>query len=304
MGDAADGRTRDQAATEESVMKVVSLAPALAGALLCVAPLPAQTMRNYAAGRPVAEAAQPPLRTLLEFGAGRVLVRASTGSALYDVKLRYDAERFTPVHQYQPRTGMLRLGLESIGRAGFRVTSRNHLEQVARFEFAPDVPLSLEAALGASEAVLDLGDLTLTELYVRSGATRGTVDFTAPTRGECRQALFAVGAAELMAMRLANAGCERVRVEGGMGRAVLDFSGIWRRNVRIEAALAMGSLTLRIPRDVAVQISAERFLTRLDVKGLERDGNVWRTPGFANATRKLSLELKASVSGMEIEWID
>ena len=285
-------------------MKIASLAQAAACAVLLASPAAAQTMRNYAVGRPVAEAAQPPVRALLEFGAGRVLVRASTGTALYDAKLRYDAERFTPIHQYQPRTGTLRLGLESIGRAGIRVTSRNHLEQVARFEFAPNVPLSLEAALGSSDAVLDLGDLTLTELYVRSGATRGTVDFTAPTRGACRQALFAVGAAELMAMRLANAGCERVRVEGGMGRAVLDFSGTWRRNVQIEAALAMGSLTLRIPRDVGVEISAQRFLTRLNVKGRERDGNTWRTAGFAEASRKLTLELKASVSGMEIEWID
>jgi hypothetical protein len=273
-------------------------------ALVLATPLTAQTMRNYSAGRPVAESSQPPLRALLEFGAGRVLVRASTGSALYDAKLRYDAERFTPVHQYQPRTGTLRLGLESVGRAGFRVTSRSDLEQVARFEFAPNVPLSLEAALGASEAVLDLGGLTLNELHVRSGATRGTVDFTSPTQGTCRQAVFAVGAAELMAMHLANAGCERVRVEGGMGRAVLDFSGTWRRSVRIEAALAMGSLTVRVPRNVAVQVSAQRFLTRLDVKGLERDGDVWRTPGFAEATRTLSLELKATVSGMDIEWID
>jgi hypothetical protein len=51
-------------------------------------------------------------------------------------------------------------------------------------------------------------------------------------------------------------------------------------------------------------VSAENFPTRLDVKGLERDGDVWRTPGFAEAPRKLSLELKASVSGMEIEWVD
>ena len=42
-----------------------------------------------------------------------------------------------------------------------------------------------------------------------------------------------------------------------MGRAVLDFSGTWRRNVQVEAALAMGSLTLRIPRaEQVVQRSA------------------------------------------------
>jgi len=223
---------------------------------------------------------------------------------LYDAKLRYDADRFTPVHRYEPRTGLLRLGLESIGRAGIRVTSRNQLEQVARFEFAPAVPLSLEAALGASEAVLDLGGLTLTDLLVRSGATRGTVEFTSATRGECRQATFVLGAAELLVLHLANAGCGRVRVEGGIGRAVLDFGGAWRRDVQVEATLAMGSLTLRIPRGVGVQVTAERFLTRLAIDGLVRDGDRWRTPGFVEADRKLSLELKASVSGIEIEWID
>jgi hypothetical protein len=279
------------------------VAQAAAWALLATAPLSGQTMRSYSAGRPVA-ASQPPLRAVLEFGAGRVLVRASTGRMLYDAKLRYDAERFTPVHQYQPRTGQLRLGLESVGRAGIRVTSRNQLEQVARFEFAPEVPLSLEAALGASEAVLDLGGLTLTDLLVRSGATRGTIDFTSTTLGECRQATLAVGAGELLAMRLANAGCARVRVDGGIGRAVLDFSGTWRRDVQVEAALAMGTLTLRIPRGTGVQITAERFLTRLAIDGLVRDGDRWQTPGFAEATRKLSLDLRASVSGIEIEWID
>jgi hypothetical protein len=74
--------------------------------------------------------------------------------------------------------------------------------------------------------------------------------------------------------------------------------------VQVEATLAMGSLTLRIPRGVGVQVTAERFLTRLAIDGLVRDGDRWRTPGFVEADRKLSLELKASVSGIEIEWID
>lgn len=265
--------------------------------------LQGQTLRSYSVSRQVA-AAQPPLRASLEFGAGRVLLRAGTGSSLYDARFRYDADRFTPVHQYDPRTGVLRLGLESVGRSGIRVTNRGHLEQVARFEFAADVPLSLEASLGASDAVLDLGGLTLESLTVRSGATRGTIDIATPTLGTCRQATFLVGAAELLAMRLANAGCSTIRVEGGVGRAVLDLSGNWRSDVRIEASLAMGSLTLRIPRGVGVQVTAEKFLTRLKVAGLERDGDVWRTAAFDDAARKVSLDLKANVAGVDIEWID
>lgn len=278
--------------------------PTLLAALVAVAaPLGAQTMRTYGASR-AHVGAQPPLRTTLDFGAGRVVVRAGSDGDLYDVGMRYDADRYTPVHRYDPRTGILHLGVRSIGGTGIRVTSRSQLEQVARFAFAPTVPLLLEANLGASEAVLDLGGLTLVELAVRSGVTRGTVDFSAPTRGECREALFSVGAAELVAMRLANAGCAEVRVEGGVGRAVLDFGGAWRRNTRVTAELSMGTLTLRVPRGTGVRIAADRFLTRFALDGFTREGNSWTTPDFASASRSLTVELKTTVAGFEVEWVD
>lgn len=272
-------------------------------ALVATPALTAQTMRTYSASRPL-KGAQPPLRTTLEFGAGRVVVRAGPGTDLYDVGLRYDADRYTPVHRYDPRTGILQLGLRSVGGGGIRVTSRSQLEQVARFEFAPTVPLLLQANLGASEAVIDLGGLNLVEVAVRSGATRGTVDVSRPTRGECREALFSVGAAELVAMRLANAGCAEVRVEGGVGRAVLDFTGTWRRDVRVTAELSMGTLTLRVPRGTGVRVSADRFLTRFALDGFGRSGNDWTTPGFAEAEHKLAVELKTNVAGFEVEWVD
>ncbi len=282
--------------------------PTRAG-LLCItlaciaAPLTGQTLRSYTASRSLS-GAQPPLRTTLDFGAGRVVVRAGDSGTLYDVRLRYDAERYTPIHSYDQRTGILHLGVQSMGGGGLRVTSRGQLEQVARFEFAPGVPLFLDANLGASEAVLELGGLTLVQLAVHSGATRGTIDFSRPTLGECREADFGVGAAELVALQLANAGCAEVRVEGGVGRAVLDFSGRWRRNVRVIGQLSMGTLTLRLPKGTGLRITAQRFLTRLPTDGLERVGNGWRTPGYTDAARKVDLELTTNVAGVEVEWIE
>lgn len=281
--------------------------PALAATLALVAcgaaPLAAQSMRNYAAERQL-HGAQPPLRATLDFGAGRVVVRAGDGPDLYKMRVRYDADRYAPVQEYDHRTGILHLGLRSVGKAGFRVTSRSHLDQVARFEFAPSVPLILSANLGASDAILDLGGLTLVELAVRSGGTRGTIDFSRPTLGQCREALFTVGATELVAMHLANAACALVRVEGGVGRAVLDFTGEWRGDTRVVANLAMGTLTLRVPRGTGVQVSAQRFLTKLSIDGLERRDDGWATPGFREAANKLSIELETTVAGIEVEWVD
>ncbi len=283
-----------------SPVRRVLLAAALLGA---AAPLAGQSLRAYTASRPL-RGAQPPLRTTLDFGAGRVVVRAGDPGTLYDVRLRYDADRYTPIHNYDPRTGILHLGVRAVGGGGLRVTSRGQLEQVARYEFSPDVPLLLDANLGASEAVLDLGGLSLVQLAVRSGATRGTISVSQPTRGECREARFSVGAAELVALQLANAGCAEVRVEGGVGRAVLDFSGPWRRDVRVIGQLSMGTLTLRIPRGTGLRITAQRFLTRLPTTGLERVGDAWITPGFDSTAHKVNVDLTTNVAAVEVEWIE
>jgi hypothetical protein len=144
----------------------------------------------------------------------------------------------------------------------------------------------------------------LQDLTVLSGATRATVDFSRPTTGRCAAATFGVGAGELLVLRLANSGCAEVTVDGGVGRALLDFSGTWRNNVTVVAELAMGTLTLRIPRGTGVRINAERFLTSISAEGLTRTNAGWESEGYGQSSRRIALELKASVAGVNIEWVE
>ena len=262
----------------------------------------AQTMRAFSATRPAR--GERMLRATLDFGAGRVVVQPGLSGELYRLSLRYDAERTAPLQDYDPRTGILHLGLKSVGRGGMRVTSRAQLDQTARVEFSPDIPLSLTANFGAADAIIDLGGTTLNDLAIRIGATRSSLAFSRPTQGECRRATFTVGASELDARQLANAGCVELRVEGGMGRVALGFEGAWRRDAAVIVELAMGTLTLRLPRGTGLRITAERFLTSLDADGLTREGNVWSTAGFAASKRKLTVELRTSMAGVNVEWIE
>jgi len=263
--------------------------------------LAAQTMRSVATSRPLSE--QRLLRASVEFGAGVVQIGPAAAGELYRMQLRYDADRNGPVHQFDAATGAVRLGLQGNGNAGIRVTSRAQLAQRAEIGFAPTVPLMLSANLGASNATLDLGGLSLTSLAVRGGASSTTVRFDTPTRGTCSSATFTLGAAELDVSGLANSGCAEIRVDGGVGRAMLSFDGAWQRNQRAQVSLAMGGLTLRIPRGMAVRLVASRFLSALDAEGFVQEGNVWSTPGFATAKQTLTVELKTSASGVRVEWL-
>lgn len=261
-----------------------------------------QAMRAFSASRPIAS--ERFLHVTLDFAGGTLAVVPGTDGQLYGLKLRYDADHSTPVQQYDPRTGILRLGVESTGGTGLRVSSRAQLEQTARVEFSPDIPLVLYANLGAGDATLNLGNMTLTELDLRSTATRAHVDFSQPTRGVCKSATFTVAAAELDVHHLAHAGCGAIRVSGAVGAVTLSFDGAWQRDATLAVDLSMGGLTLRVPRGNGVRVTAERFLAPFNGDGFTRNGNTWTTPGFDQAPHKLRVELKAAMVGIEIKWIE
>lgn len=285
-----------------SALPALLLAAALARGISPV-DLQAQSMRGFTTSRPVSGAPSP-LRASLEFGAGRVTVRAGDDAVLYRMLLSYDAERFSPVQRFDQRTGMLDLGVASIGSGGIRVVSSDQLDQSARFEFSPAVPLILNASIGASDAELDLGGLALEEVTIRAGATRSVVDFSVPTTGTCREATFAAGAGELVIERLPQSGCPVVHLEGGIGRTVLDFSGKWSGNIRVEADVSIGSVALRIPRGIGLRISAERFLASMNADGMERTEEGWESPDFGLSERQIVLSIRASVAGVAVEWLD
>jgi hypothetical protein len=261
-----------------------------------------QSMRAFTVMRPVGT--ERFLHVTLDFDGGTVVFVPAPSGELYGAKLRYDADRSAPAHEYDPRTGILHLGVVPVGSMGVRVTSRAQLEQAARFDFSPDVPLTLYATLGASDATIDLGGMTLTQLDLRSTATHATVDFSQPTRGVCKSAAFTVAAAEVSVQHLAQAGCESLRVDGGVGSVTLRFDGTWRRDLDLVVDLSLGELTLQLPQGTGVRLTGERFLAPFDSKGFVRNGDTWTTPGFDRAPHKLTVALKASMVGIDVEWIE
>jgi hypothetical protein len=261
-----------------------------------------QTTRTLSVSRPVG--VERFLHVTLDYSGGSLILVPASAGALYGLKLRYDADRYTPVQRYDPRTGILRLGVEPVTGMGFRLISRGQLEQTARIELASDIPLALYATLGASDATLDLGGTMLTELEIRTGATHATLDFSRPTRGTCKSATFTVGASQLDVQHLAQAGCASLRVDGGAGGATLAFNGAWRNDVNLVIELAMGGIELQLPRGLGVRFTGQRFLAPLDATGFTRTGDTWTTPGYAQAAHKLNVEMKASVVGITVRWIE
>jgi len=244
------------------------------------------------------------LRAELDYLAGGLRVAPGRTTELYRMDASYDAERYVPASDYDAARGAVSLGLRPAGEGGLRVVSRRQLRQDANVAFAPAVDLDLAVTLGAVNADLELGGLSLSELTMQAGASRAVVRFSQPNRSRCRSARITAGAAELTMLGLGNSRCDRIDFEGGMGKVTLDFAGAWTSSSEAEVKMAVGELTLRLPRRVGVRISLDRFLASFDPAGLERAGNAFQSPGYEKAERRLDIDVTTAVGGVKVEWVD
>jgi hypothetical protein len=280
-------------------MRTAKLALALAAG--SAGTLSAQAMRPFTTFRQLHGESR--LQARLDFAAGQLRVVPGRAGELYRMSLSYDADRFVPLSHYDPSTNAATLGVDRAG-GGFRVVSRSQLQQDAVVELSPRTDLSLSLSLGAVEADVELGGLRLGDLRVEAGASRTALHFSQPNPIRCRTADISAGAAEISVLQLGNSHCDRLRVEGGIGRMTLDFGGTWTSSQVAELSLAVTELRLRLPRKVGVRITMDRFLASFEPAGLVRRGDEWVSPDYDRSERHLDIALRTTVSAVKVNWTD
>jgi hypothetical protein len=175
---------------------------------------------------------------------------------------------------------------------------------VAAVGLSPRVNLAIALALGAVEAEVELGGLRVTSLDVKTGASRTMIRFSRPNAVRCEEARFSAGAAEVSIIGLGNSRCDEIEFEGGIGKVTLDFGGVWTSSSRVEVKMAVGELTLRLPRNAGVRIRMDKFLSSFEPAGLVRRGEAFESSNYAQTERHLDVELTTAMGGVDVEWAE
>lgn len=266
-------------------------------ALLFAPALQAQAWRTLESSRQLHDSAARFVE--VRYGAGRLELRPSAGALLYQMHLKYDAERTEPLHDYDPGTRTLRLGIRDHPKVSF-----GRSDDAGRMDLALSraVPLSLDLKLGAVEADLDLTGLALSSLRVHSGASDARIRFDSLNPLPMQTLLIEMGAAHMSATGLANANADTIRVEAGVGGVELDFGGSWRGDVVLFLRVALGGAALRVPDDVGIRVDLQKFLVSFDHEGLvKRDDGAWYSRNWDTARHHLRVHAQTTFGTLEIE---
>jgi hypothetical protein len=233
----------------------------------------------------------------VRYAAGKLALRAADSAVLYRMQLAYLPDAVRPLYSFTPATRTLRVGVE---KRGVRVPNGEHAGDL-HLDLARAVPLDLDMELGAVEADLDLSGLRVGELRVASGASDARLRFATPNAEHMRSLDLEVGAANLRASGLANANASEIRVQAGVGGVELDFDGAWTQSVELDVRVALGGVTIRVPREVGVRVEAQRFLASFDSQGLTKRGNAYYSDNWDSATHRLSVRAQTTFGSLRVE---
>lgn len=244
------------------------------------------------------------LRVRVDLSGGELRMLPAEEGELYDYSIRYDATRYDVERRFDSASHTLSLRLDG-GRGRLRRWADREDEHArVSLAVARGVPMNVALRLGAVEADLDLGGLAVDQLNVESGASSTSLRFPTPNPRRMRSLQFDVGAASIEVAGIGNANVEHIDVDCGAGSVTLDFSGAWAGDADARLRVRLGTVTLRVPRDVGVRARVDVTLGSFDHDGFrERDG-VHYSANWESAARHLTLDASMVLGTLEIERID
>jgi hypothetical protein len=286
-----------------------AVAAAAVGMLLAAPPLSAQTWQTLTAKRQ--RERLDSLAVRVQYGVGKLTLAAATQPLLYDLRWRYDADEFRPTHRYDAVTHTLTVGdvggeegSVSLGRHRARRKHDAELSNELSLGVARGVPLDLTLRLGAAKANVDLSDLWLSRLRVETGASDVHFGFATPNPGTMRSLDLKLGAASVTAVRLGNAHSGRIHVTTGVGGADLDFGGTWATDASLQLDVVLSGVTLRVPRDVGVQLRTTKILAGVDAPRMVQRESAYVSDNWERAAHRLTIDANVTLGHVELVWLE
>lgn len=292
---------------------VVRHALCMAGAAVLLVPSArAQSWRTLDAARQ-RQGADSLLHVRVRYGAGAVSLGAARPELLYDMHVRYDADRLAPSRHFDAAGHTLSIGLNNDGQrhvvrvrhelASSHSDAGKDTANAFTLALAREMPLDLELELGAVEAKLDLSNLWLDRLVLRSGASDVKLSFGTPNPRRLHDLEILGGAASISVSDLGNSNAAALRVRAGAASVDLDFSGAWAEgDMRVDLDAAFGDATLHVPEDVGVRITMQKLLADLDGSGLNftRRNGAYYSANWDSAPHKLTINARAALGDLTV----
>jgi hypothetical protein len=210
----------------------------------------------------------------INIGAG-VLAVSGGADALLEASFAYNVAELAPEATYSG--GRLAVHSSSVTIRPASLLDIGDFRNEWDLRLNDETPLAMTVEGGAGRSHLELGGLTLTRLDINGGAGEFNVDLSGS------QAL------------------RRFTFNAGAGPATIDLTGDWGTDLDAVVNGGLGAITVRLPDEVGVMVTADTGLGAVHADGLTADGDVYTNDAYGASDVTLRLVVNGGVGPVRLE---
>jgi len=102
-------------------------------------------------------------------------------------------------------------------------------------------------------------------------------------------------------LNLGGLSLSRLTVEGGAGDLDVDLTGDWAQDLEAHIKGGVGRVTLHLPTEVGVEVSARGGLGAINAHGLEKRGRSYVNEAFGKSAVTLRIDVKGGIGEINLE---
>jgi hypothetical protein len=266
---------------------------------------PSRVAHNIAAGtvervtRTVSASDAEQVHVVLTFMGGELDLNGDT-SELLDGEFIYNLPELEPVIVYDVQDGQGQLEISHRSNAIQWEQLTTEIRNEWKLGLSQDIPLSLQANVGASSGKMELGGMRLTDVDLTMGAAELTVSFDQPNPEQLESLYVHSGAAKVTFLGLGNANMDEFTFDGGLGTYTFDFRGAWRRSAQVNIQAGASHIDMRLPKDIGVRV-CPGDLRRGSYDGLEQRDECYVNRLYDQSDITLDISLDLGLGKLEIK---
>jgi len=249
----------------------------------------------------------------IRFGAGNLFINPTVKNVLFQGEFIYSDDEPYIRYDREGEEGRLRIEMRNKTEKenGDMNVTINSLSDIYKNEwllnFNENTELAFKIEMGAAEAEIDFGAMRIANLRFESGASKTKVNFSQPNPVNMDELEIDTGVSRFKAKNLLNANFDEMKFEGGIGDYQLHFGGTLKKTVNVNLDVALGALTVYIPREVAFRIDCDKTIfSSLDIEAAykEDDEKCWYSMNFSQSKPFLNLWIEAGIGSISIEIVE
>ncbi len=237
-----------------------------------------------------------------ELGAGEFTITPDTISevALFDIKYDERVVRYDVDYYEKGDRGFLTFESDRRNNIDFD-GNENRWDIVLSSKYES----SLNLDIGACDAKMDFGGLSLRSVIMDIGAASGNINFSKPNPIRLEEFKMNAGASSLNMTSIGNANFSRFDFSGGVGSFELDFRGEYNGESEIFIEIGLGSTEIILPANVPVRVETDggNWLSSVDFHGdipLKINDDEFESGDFEGAKTRIILHLEVGLGSADI----